>query len=110
MRPFLDKVASPSRLNWLLGKNLFPLLLVGQFNAALQAFYAEIYKEARSATPGQGHEAIRLMEESGKLVRHYTLNVDGLAELAGCSTWHPNNKPEGTFRAFCGFSPVLPQD
>lgn len=63
----------------------------------LQAFYAEIYKEARVATPGRGHDAIRMVEDSGKLVRHYTLNVDGLAGLAGCSTWQADSTPEGRF-------------
>ena len=63
----------------------------------LQAFYAEIYKEAKVAVPGCGHNAIESIEESGKLVRHYTLNVDGLAHLAGCSTWHADSNPEGNF-------------
>lgn len=61
----------------------------------LQAFYAEIYKEARKATPGRGHDAIKMIEDSGQLIRHYTLNVDGLAKLAECSTWHAENSPEG---------------
>ena len=60
-----------------------------------QAFFAEIYQEAKRATPGDGHRALAAIERSGKLQRHYTLNVDGLAAAVGLSTWHPTNNPQG---------------
>ena len=47
------------------------------------------------AKPGKGHRALAAIEQSGKLLRHYTLNVDGLADAVGLSTWHPVQQPEG---------------
>ena len=47
------------------------------------------------AKPGKGHHALAAIEQSGKLLRHYTLNVDGLADAVGLSTWHPVQQPEG---------------
>lgn len=61
-----------------------------------QAFFAEIYEETKTAKPGKGHLALAAIERSGRLQRHYTLNVDGLAEVVGLSTWHPARNPEGT--------------
>ena len=65
----------------------------------MQAFYAEIYQEAEKAIPGKGHKAIAALEKTGKLQRHYTLNVDGLADMVGLSTWHPSSNPEGSITA-----------
>ena len=31
----------------------------------------------------------------GRLRRHYTLNIDGLAESVGLATWHPTDNPSG---------------
>jgi len=70
----------------------------------VQAFFAEIYQEAKRATPGEGHKALAAIEQSGKLQRHYTLNVDGLAAAVGLSTWHPTNNPQGQTSHCC---PVL---
>ena len=64
----------------------------------VQAFFAEIYREAKRATPGEGHRALAAIERSGKLQRHYTLNVDGLAAAVGLSTWHPTSNPQGGAR------------
>ena len=61
-----------------------------------QAFFAEIYEESMRAKPGKGHHALAAIEQSGKLLRHYTLNVDGLADAVGLSTWHPVQQPEGS--------------
>lgn len=33
--------------------------------------------------------------EIGRLRRHYTLNIDGLAEKVGMDTWHPEENPDG---------------
>ena len=65
----------------------------------MQAFYAEIYQEAEKAVPGPGHKAIAALEKTGKLQRHYTLNVDGLADMVGLSTWHPSSNSEGNIHS-----------
>ena len=62
--------------------------------AALQVFFADIYAEARKAKPGLGHRALAQVAEGHKLLRHYTMNIDGLAE-AGMDTWHVDNNPAG---------------
>lgn len=31
----------------------------------------------------------------GVLQRHYTLNIDGLAEVVGMDTWHHEHNPTG---------------
>ena len=63
--------------------------------AALQAFFADIYAEARKARPGLGHRALAQVAGAHKLLRHYTMNIDGLAETAGMDTWHVDNNPAG---------------
>jgi len=63
--------------------------------AALQAFFADIYAEARKAKPGLGHRALAQVAGAHKLLRHYTMNIDGLAEAAGMDTWHVDNNPAG---------------
>ena len=63
--------------------------------AALQAFFADIYAEARKARPGLGHRALAQAAGAHKLLRHYTMNIDGLAETAGMDTWHVDNNPAG---------------
>lgn len=70
----------------------------------MKAFFAEIYEEATAAKPGEGHIALAVMEQSGRLQRHYTLNVDGLAENVGLSTWHPVKNASG---ALALLSPLL---
>ena len=62
----------------------------------MQAFFADIYTEAKRAKPGAGHQAIAALAAAGKLQRHYTLNIDGLATAAGMSVWHHQVSPEGT--------------
>ena len=63
--------------------------------AALQAFFADIYAEARKAKPGLGHRALAQVAGAHKLLKHYTMNIDGLAEAAGMDTWHVDNNPAG---------------
>ena len=63
--------------------------------AALQAFFADIYAEACKAKPGLGHRALAQVAGGHKLLRHYTMNIDGLAEAAGMDTWHVDNNPAG---------------
>jgi len=61
----------------------------------VQAFFADIYAEAQKAAPGRGHEALAAVACLGRLRRHYTLNIDGLAESVGLATWHPTDNPTG---------------
>ena len=61
----------------------------------LQAFFADIYAEAKRAKPSAGHRALAGLAAQGKLQRHYTLNIDGLAQAVGLSTWHPDDNPTG---------------
>ncbi len=65
------------------------------FHGAVQAFYADIYAEAKKAKPSSGHHALAAMAEMGRLQRHYTMNIDGLAECVGLTTWHPETNPSG---------------
>ena len=64
----------------------------------MQAFFADIYAEARKAKPGLGHRALAQVAGAHRLLRHYTMNIDGLAEAAGMDTWHVDNNPTGTLR------------
>ena len=61
----------------------------------MQAFFADIYAEAKRAKPSPGHKALAGLAAQGKLQRHYTLNIDGLAQAVGLSTWHPVKNPTG---------------
>lgn len=36
-----------------------------------------------AAEPAAGHHALRQLHDAGRLLRHYTLNIDGLAEHVG---------------------------
>lgn len=41
--------------------------------------FAELYDKSRKATPTLSHEIINELADAGILIRHYTLNIDGLA-------------------------------
>lgn len=60
-----------------------------------QEFFADIYAEAARARPSPAHRALAALAAAGKLARHYTLNIDGLAAAVGLSTWHPDDNPDG---------------
>lgn len=47
-----------------------------------QAFFAQIYSEAQSSRAAPGHVAIAELHRMGRLQRHYTLNIDGLAAVS----------------------------
>lgn len=47
----------------------------------MQAFFAQIYSEAQSSRAAPGHVAIAELHKMGRLQRHYTLNIDGLAAV-----------------------------
>ncbi len=61
----------------------------------MQSFFADIYAEALGATPAAGHRALAGIAAAGRLLRHYTLNIDGLGEAVGMDTWHPDTNPTG---------------
>ncbi|CAF9926479.1 MAG: hypothetical protein HETSPECPRED_006344 [Heterodermia speciosa] len=50
---------------------------------------------ARRARPGAGHQALAQIAKAHKLLRHYTMNIDGLAEAAGMDAWHVESNPTG---------------
>ena len=64
-----------------------------------QAFFADIYVEALNATPARGHRALAGIAAVKKLRREYTLNIDGLHDAVGLTTWHPEKNPEGEVAA-----------
>lgn len=49
--------------------------------SCVQAFFAQIYSEAQSSRAAPGHVAIAELHQLGRLQRHYTLNIDGLAAV-----------------------------
>ena len=51
--------------------------------------------EAVRAEPAAGHHALRQLLDAGRLHRHYTLNIDGLADQVGMATWHHERNPGG---------------
>lgn len=65
------------------------------FLGLMQAFFADIYAEAKRAKPSAGHRALAAIAAMGKLQRHYTMNIDGLAETVGLTTWHADTNPSG---------------
>lgn len=65
------------------GKSLFTYAFFDRQRPEAQAFFADIYSEAVAAEPAAGHHALRQLHDAGRLLRHYTLNIDGLAEQAG---------------------------
>ncbi|KAL3136423.1 hypothetical protein ABBQ38_005680 [Trebouxia sp. C0009 RCD-2024] len=77
------------------GKKLFTYSFYEKRKLEALAFFADIYAEARKAKPGLGHKALAQIAGAHKLLRHYTMNIDGLAESAGMDTWHVDNNPDG---------------
>jgi NAD-dependent SIR2 family protein deacetylase len=69
------------------GSRLFHARCFEQREGDVHAFLAELAQEALAARPSAGHAALAQLASGGKLVRHYTLNVDGLAEAAGMELW-----------------------
>lgn len=63
--------------------------------APRQAFFAQIYSEAQASRAAPGHYALAEIHELGRMRRHYTLNIDGLAEVVGMDTWHHERNPGG---------------
>lgn len=61
------------------GKDLFTWSHFVKRRADFTSFFVDIHKEARKAKPGPAHRAVAELHERGALLRHYTMNVDGLA-------------------------------
>lgn len=78
------------------GKTLFTYGFFDKNRQEALAFLAEVFLEACQAQPAPGHHALASLASAGRLQRHYTLNIDGLAERAGMDTWHPTLNPNGT--------------
>lgn len=77
------------------GKTLFTYSFYDRNRLQALAFFADIYLEATRATAAPGHHALAELQRVGRLQRHYTLNIDGLAEKVGMNTWHPEDNPNG---------------
>ncbi|CAL8465968.1 g5504 [Coccomyxa elongata] len=77
------------------GKKLFTFSFFEKQRLEAMAFYADIYAEAKRAKPSSGHHALAAIAAMGRLQRHYTMNIDGLAECVGLTTWHPDTNPSG---------------
>ncbi|KAK9839228.1 hypothetical protein WJX81_002717 [Elliptochloris bilobata] len=77
------------------GKRLFTYAFFEKRRLEALAFFADIYAEAQKAAPARGHKALGAVACLGRLRRHYTLNIDGLAESVGLATWHPTDNPSG---------------
>ena len=61
------------------GKKLFTWRFYDRQRADVTAFFVDIHKEALKAKAGPGHQAVAQLEASSALLRHYTMNVDGVA-------------------------------
>jgi NAD-dependent SIR2 family protein deacetylase len=64
------------------------------------AFFQSLYGKVIQAVPTPTHHVLERLATTGKLLRHYTLNIDGLAssECRDMSVWTPshNNNNYGT--------------
>lgn len=87
----------PVRHPLLAGKSLFTYAFFDRQRPQAQAFFADIYSEAVAAEPAAGHHALRQLHDAGRLLRHYTLNIDGLAEQVGAGKFGA-----GLTRVCCG--------
>lgn len=60
------------------------------------AFLADVAAELQGKQPTLTHRAIARLQADGRLVRHYTMNIDGLAARAGLVSWAPAAAAEGS--------------
>ena len=77
------------------GKTLFTYNFYNRHRREADAFFSDIYLEALKAHPSVGHTVLSQLAKTGRMIRHYTLNIDGLAKQAGMDTWHPEDNPHG---------------
>ena len=76
------------------GKSLFCWSFFERRRPECLAFLADVHAEAAAAGPTKGHAALARLAAGGLLSRHFTLNIDGLAERAGMRTWRLEEDPE----------------
>ncbi len=77
------------------GKNLFTHSFYKRRKQEAEAFFVDIQREARAASPAPGHVALARLSEAGRLSRHYTLNIDGLGSRVGMDVWDPDTNMDG---------------
>eukprot|EP01134_Creolimax_fragrantissima_P000048 CFRG0048T1 len=70
------------------GKELFHYRFYVNHPAQCQAFVGDIAAAARNAKPTLAHHALVCMhKDRNALLRHYTMNIDGLHQAAGAAMW-----------------------
>lgn len=77
------------------GVRLFYYSFFKRRRADAHAFFADVWREAAAASPTPSHVALAELAAQGRLVRHYTMNIDGLHRRAGLSTWGARRNPSG---------------
>ena len=66
------------------------------------SFFRDLYRTVAKATPTRTHYAFKAMEDSEQMVRHYTLNFDGLATAGGMSVWKAESQESSKSSASLG--------
>lgn len=63
---------------------------------AANRFFASLHAQmtSRKVAPGAGHIGIARLDAAGGLLRHYTLNIDGVHRRAGQRVVEPSDVPE----------------
>ena len=69
------------------GMKLFSNGFYAKYPKKCLSFLSEIFLEARQTKPNQSHEALAKLEDEGRLLRHYTMNIDGLMRFTSASHW-----------------------
>ena len=90
-----ERAARAARLPPGDGKKLFSWSFFERRRGEALAFLAGVAGEAAAARPTAAHAALAALARAGALVRHFTLNIDGLARAAGLATWHPGQPAPG---------------
>ena len=62
-----------------------------------QAFLTGVWAETVQAKPTLSHQAVVTLARQGRLLRHYTMNIDGLHSEVGLR-WDPALNPTGEAR------------
>lgn len=78
------------------GIDAFAFKFLQTSRANCQRFLMSMLEEVQHATPTTTHEGIAKLHHTGKLMRHYTLNIDRLHEMVGMDTWNSENLPNGS--------------
>lgn len=70
------------------GIDLFHYKFYEEHPAQATSFLARMCEKALGCDPTPTHVALRDLERTGLLLRHYTMNIDGLHAEAGSTLWH----------------------